>query len=95
MRSRTASCSCGQLRVEVQGEPLGVGVCHCLACQPCPVCGTTVFHTEQGNDRSVAVAVGAFADPGFPAPSVSVYEIRRHPWVRLPPGTEVFDKDPT
>jgi hypothetical protein len=61
----------------------------------CPVCGTTVFHTEQGNDRSVAVAVGAFADPGFPAPSVSVYEIRRHPWVRLPPGTEVFDKDPT
>jgi hypothetical protein len=33
MRRRTASCSCGQLRVEVQGEPLGVGVCHCLACQ--------------------------------------------------------------
>ena len=33
MRSRTASCTCGQLRFEVQGEPLGVGVCHCLACQ--------------------------------------------------------------
>lgn len=33
MRSRTASCSCGQLRIEVQGEPRGVGVCHCLACQ--------------------------------------------------------------
>jgi hypothetical protein len=25
MRPRTASCSCGQLRIEVQGEPLGVG----------------------------------------------------------------------
>ena len=33
MGSRTASCSCGQLRIEVQGDPQGVGVCHCLACQ--------------------------------------------------------------
>ena len=33
MPSRTASCSCGQLRIEVQGEPLGTGVCHCLFCQ--------------------------------------------------------------
>jgi len=93
MRARTAACSCGQLRIEVYGEPLGVGVCHCLACQRrtgsvfaalasfaapygvfgtateyvrvgdqgsrfrfrfCPVCGTTVFHTEEGNARSTA-----------------------------------------
>ena len=33
MSSRTASCSCGQLRIQVEGEPRGVGVCHCLACQ--------------------------------------------------------------
>ena len=33
MSTRTASCSCGQLRIEVEGEPRGVGVCHCLACQ--------------------------------------------------------------
>jgi hypothetical protein len=134
MPSRTASCSCGQLRIEVEGEPLGVGVCHCLACQRrtgsvfaalasfaapykvsgaateyvrvgdrgarftfrfCPVCGTTLFHTEEGyEDASVAVAVGAFADPSFPAPRASVYECRRHPWVRLPPGTVRYDKDP-
>ena len=61
----------------------------------CPVCGTTVFHTEEGNDESVSVAVGAFADPRFPAPEVSVYDSRRHPWVRLPAGTTAFDKDPT
>jgi hypothetical protein len=61
----------------------------------CPVCGTTVFHTEEGNDASVSVAVGAFADPGFPAPRVSVYDIGRHPWVQLPPGMRAFDKDPT
>jgi hypothetical protein len=59
------------------------------------VCGTTVFHTEDGDNESVAVAVGAFADPNFPAPRVSVYDCRRHPWVQLPPNTTAFDKDPT
>jgi hypothetical protein len=129
-----ASCSCGQLRIEVQGEPRGVGVCHCLACQRrtgsvfaalagfappykvfgsateyvrvgdqgakfrfrfCPVCGTTVYHTEEGyEDRGVSVAVGAFADPAFPAPQDSVYECRRHAWVQLPHGIRSCEKDP-
>ena len=60
----------------------------------CPICGTTVFHTEDGHEESVGVAVGAFADPHFPAPRVSVYDSRRHPWVVLPAGTRAFDKDP-
>jgi hypothetical protein len=134
MPRRTAGCSCGQLRVEVEGEPLGVGVCHCLACQRrtgsvfaalasfaapykvigiateyiragdqgakfrfrfCPVCGTTVFHTEEGYERSrVSVAVGTFADPSFAPPQVSVYDSRRHPWIQLPPGIRTFAKDP-
>jgi len=42
----------------------------------------------------VGVAVGAFADPSFPAPRVSVYDSRRYSWVRLPPETTKFDKDP-
>lgn len=134
MPSRTAACCCGQLRIEVCGEPLGVGVCHCLACQRrtgsvfaalarfaapytvfggaseyvrvgdqgarftfrfCPVCGTTVFHTEQGFEQSsVSVAIGAFADPDFPQPLVSIYDCRRHHWVQLPSGTTTHDKDP-
>lgn len=61
----------------------------------CPDCGTTVFHTEEGHADIVMVAVGAFADPTFPAPEDSVYDCRRHPWVRMPPGMTVFDKDPT
>ena len=60
----------------------------------CPICGTTVFHTEEGQEGLVSVAVGAFADPAFPAPRVSVYDSRRHPWVQLPPGTIAFDQDP-
>jgi len=27
--------------------------------------------------------MGAFADPGFPAPGISVYERRQHPWVEI------------
>ena len=33
MSVREAACSCGQLRVAVDGEPVRVSVCHCLACQ--------------------------------------------------------------
>ena len=60
----------------------------------CPVCGTTLFHTEEGVEGGVGVAVGAFADPDFPAPRVSVYDSRRHPWVRLPPDVVAFAEDP-
>jgi hypothetical protein len=35
----------------------------------CPVCGTNVFHTEEGVEDGVGVAVGAFAEPTFPAPA--------------------------
>lgn len=135
MTSRTASCSCGQLSITVEGDPRGVGVCHCLSCQQrtgsvfaalagfpipyevkgqateyvrtgdqgaqfrfrfCPVCGSNVFHTEEGRPpRYVAIAVGCFADPSFPPPEDSVYDCRRHSWVRLPDGISVFDKDPS
>ena len=61
----------------------------------CPRCGSTVFHTEEGAEASyVQVAVGAFADPSFPAPQDSVYDCRRHPWVQLPPGTVAYERDP-
>jgi hypothetical protein len=33
MATREAACSCGQLRVVVEGDPIRVSVCHCLACQ--------------------------------------------------------------
>ncbi|WP_437317472.1 GFA family protein [Sorangium sp. So ce385] len=33
MSNRLASCSCGALSAEVEGEPIRVSVCHCLACQ--------------------------------------------------------------
>jgi hypothetical protein len=33
MTTRHASCSCGQLSVTTEGDPLRVSICHCLACQ--------------------------------------------------------------
>jgi len=47
----------------------------------CPDCGSTVFWEPERRPDFIAVAVGSFADPAFPAPSQSVYGERRHPWV--------------
>jgi hypothetical protein len=128
MTTRDAACSCGQLRVTVEGEPLRVSVCHCLACQRrtgsafgfqarfprddvriegdsreyvrisdegeprtfnfCPECGGTVYYVLGSAPDVVAVAVGAFADPGFPEPRFSVWESRKHAWVTPPSGAE-------
>ena len=48
----------------------------------CARCGATVCWEQPGND-TLAVAVGAFADPTFPAPRISIYEERRKPWVTI------------
>lgn len=124
MTDRTASCSCGQLQVTCQGEPLAISLCHCLECQRrtgstygiaaffprahvsvqggasiyerpsesgfnvafhfCPQCGSTVYWEPRRKPEAIAVSVGAFGDPAFPAPTQSVWTERRHPWVMTP-----------
>ena len=49
----------------------------------CPKCGATVHCPSEGDEEHIAVPVGAFVEPGFPAPSLSVYEERMHSWVGL------------
>ena len=129
MKTRRASCSCGQLTAVTQGEPGRVSICHCLACQRrtgsvfgvqarfsrdrvhiegtskewvriadegskvafhfCPLCGSKVYYAVAGYDEgSIAIPVGAFAEPDFPAPIFSVYEERMHSWIGLPPDVE-------
>jgi len=56
----------------------------------CPDCGATVYYEPDSLPDFVAVPVGAFADPGFPSPTVSVYEDRMHPWVVPPPEAEHY-----
>lgn len=131
MASRNAVCSCGQLHLTAEGDPIRISMCHCLACQRrtgsafgiqarftsnhvrvagrhsdyvrisdegetrtfhfCPDCGATVFYTLATVPDVVAVPVGAFADPSFPAPTVSVFESRRHPWLAVPTAVEHND----
>jgi hypothetical protein len=131
MTTRHARCSCGQLTVEADGEPIRISMCHCTECQRrtgsafgaqarfpqekvriagasttytrkgdsggaihfhfCPTCGSTVYYTLDRAPGSVAVALGAFADPTFPPPTFSVYEARKHGWVGLPDGVEHVD----
>jgi hypothetical protein len=57
----------------------------------CPECGSTVFYLLDAIPGVVAVPVGAFADPDFPQPRVSVYGSRQHHWVGLPDGIERLD----
>jgi hypothetical protein len=54
----------------------------------CPNCGATVYYSVDDRPGFIAIPVGAFADPNFPAPTFSVYEDRKHAWVSLPDGIE-------
>jgi hypothetical protein len=54
----------------------------------CATCGSTVYYEAEDLAESLAIPVGAFADPTFPTPNFSVYEARMHSWVVPPPGAE-------
>lgn len=57
----------------------------------CPDCGSTVYYEIAAIPDVIAVPVGAFADPTFAPPRVSVYEARRHAWVAVPDDAEHYD----
>ena len=59
----------------------------------CPECGATVFYTTESAPDLIAVPVGAFADPTFPPPTVSVRGVRRHPWLALSDEVEQHELD--
>ena len=56
----------------------------------CPHCGSTVYYRLEGLNEYIGIPVGAFADPSFPEPTVSVYEDRMHGWVTPPISAEHF-----
>jgi hypothetical protein len=131
MITRRAACSCGQLALVAEGDPVRISMCHCLACQRrtgsafgiqarfprervriegrsseyvrisdsgeartfhfCPECGGTVYYLLPTVPDVIAVTVGSFADPDFPAPKIGVYESRRHRWLTVPAATEHHD----
>ena len=51
----------------------------------CPGCGSIVFYEIQRRPGMISVPVGLFADPEFPEPRFSIYEVSRHRWLRVEP----------
>jgi hypothetical protein len=49
----------------------------------CPECGATVAYENEGMPGLIAIPIGAFADPEFPAPGLSIWERRKHRWVAV------------
>jgi len=56
----------------------------------CPDCGSTVYVKVGNHPTLIGVAVGAIADPAYPAPVRSVWEQSMHPWVALPEEVQHF-----
>ena len=67
----------GPSKIYVRDGPEGRKVC----IRFCPACGTSVYWDSDRRPNVIGIAVGAFADPSFPAPTVSLWEETRHPWV--------------
>ena len=49
----------------------------------CTDCGSTVYWKADNLPAMIGVAVGAIADPDFPAPIKSVFEQSKHVWVEI------------
>ena len=56
----------------------------------CPNCGTSLYWEADARPDTYILAVGAFADPNFPPPSVSIFEESKHTWMQLPDGMKHF-----
>lgn len=57
----------------------------------CPDCGSTVYWKADNLPAMIGVAVGAIANPDFPAPTRSVFEQSKHAWVGIS-GAEHFQQ---
>ena len=57
----------------------------------CPDCGATVFYENDSIPDTIAIALGAFDDPYFVTPTVSVYEERQHEWLEIAGNVEHYD----
>ena len=59
----------------------------------CPQCGSTVYWKVSALPALVGVAVGAMANPKYPAPIISVFEQSKHDWVEMNGSMEHFPEN--
>jgi hypothetical protein len=58
----------------------------------CPNCGSTLYWRADNLPSLIGVAVGALADPNYPAPVRSVFEQSKHSWVQIDAIVEHFQQ---
>jgi hypothetical protein len=56
----------------------------------CPRCGTSLYFFSSRDPARIGVAVGAFADPDFPAPHRTVFDESKHSWNAFPQDVPGF-----
>jgi hypothetical protein len=90
MPSREAACLCGQLRLEVTGEPFSVSICHCLACKRR---SGSAFGMQAGFNAEQVDVDGRFSD----YTQVSDQADRKEHVLHFCPvcGSQVFYTEPT
>jgi hypothetical protein len=90
MATREAACQCGQLRLEVTGEPFAVSICHCLACQRRT---GSAFGMQAGFNTEQVQIAGRFSDFS----RLSDEEDRKEHVFHFCPdcGSQVFYTEPT
>ena len=60
----------------------------------CGVCGSTIWWEPERLPSMIGVAVGAFADPAFPAPMQATWDRRQHRWLHLPGQIVSYPQSP-
>ena len=100
-----ARCSCGALTLTLPGPSKLVVACHTpkeftrdaasggkVHSYFCPNCGSTIYWTADNLPSLIGVAVGAIADPKYPAPVRSIFEQSKHNWVQIDGAVEHFQR---
>jgi hypothetical protein len=90
MATRDAACHCGQLRLEVAGNPFAVSICNCLACQRRT---GSAFGMQAGFKADQVQVVGRFND--YPRVSDEA-DKKEHVFHFCPDcGSQVFYTEPS
>ena len=58
----------------------------------CPACGCAVFYRLEALPGTIAVSVGAFADPAFARPASHYWALRRHEWLATADSIVVVER---
>ena len=68
MSQHAGSCFCGAVTFTVEGEPKGMGYCHCASCRAhsgAPLGGFLLFHSKDVRVLRGAEAIGRFNRTGM------------------------------